>query len=338
MPARLPRVLVTGASGFVGRALCRHLVGLGNPVRATTSRPEAVATMATSVFGTSGMDQDLFDVTAVPCDAPCDSDWVEACRNIDAVVHLAGRAHVLRDRSDHLDALYRKANVDTTLAVAQSAVKSGVKRFVYVSSVLVNGSSSERPFSERDIPRPEETYAASKLLAEQRLKTLALETGLDVVIVRPPLVYGPGVKGNLLTLMHLVRRGMPLPLGAVHNQRSLIGLGNLVNVLRTCAEHPAAAGRTFLVSDGEDVSTPELIRLMAEGMGRSPRLFGCPSRVLEGVARILGQGDQLKKLRGNLQVDSTLIRETLGWRPAVTLREGVCEMAAWFGGRDVNCL
>lgn len=209
--------------------------------------------------------------------------------------------------------------------LARQAVDAGVKRFVFISSIKVNGEETlpGQPFCVDDDPRPADPYGISKMEAEQELRTLAQETGLEVVIVRPPLVYGPGVKANFLSMIRWVARGVPLPLGAIHNQRSFVALGNLVDFLVTCVEHPHAANQTFLVSDGEDFSTTELLKRIAAAMGRPAHLIPVPVRLLKVGLGLLGKGAIASRLCGSLQVDMSRTRELLGWTPPLTVDEGL---------------
>ena len=220
---------------------------------------------------------------------------------------------------------FRAVNVDGTLNLARQAAAAGVKRFLFVSSVKVNGESTppERAFTEADAPNPQDAYGQSKHEAEQGLRQLSADTGMEVVIIRPPLVYGPGVKANFATLMRAVQRGWPLPLGAVHNQRSLVGLDNLVDFIITCITHPQAANQTFLVSDGQDLSSTELVRGMAQAAGVPTRLLPVPVGALQVGASLLGKGDAVQRLCGNLQVDMSKARILLGWVPPVSVEEGL---------------
>jgi nucleoside-diphosphate-sugar epimerase len=222
-------------------------------------------------------------------------------------------------------AAFRTVNVDGTLNLARQAAASGVKRFVFISSVKVNGESTEpgHAFSEADAPNPQDAYGQSKHEAEQGLRQIAYDTGIEVVIIRPPLVYGPRVKANFAALMRAVQRGWPLPLGAVHNQRSLVALDNMVDLIVTCITHPQAANQTFLVSDGEDLSTPDLIRRMARAMSRPARLLPVPKSVLMAAATILGKRDMAQRLCGDLQVDISKARTLLGWNPPISVDEGL---------------
>lgn len=226
--------------------------------------------------------------------------------------------------ADPLDE-FRRVNVQGTLNLARQAAAAGVKRFAFVSSIKVNGESTQlgAPFKADDVPAPNDAYGLSKMEAEHGLREIALQTGIDVVIIRPPLVYGPGVKANFAAMMRWLRRGAPLPLGAIHNQRSLVALGNLVDLIVTCLMHPAAANQTFLVSDGEDVSTTELLRRMGNALGREARLLPVPASWLKMTAALLGRQDVAQRLCGNLQVDISKARTLLGWRPPVSVGEGL---------------
>jgi nucleoside-diphosphate-sugar epimerase len=306
------RVLVTGASGFVGAALCPALARAGHRVRRALRRAEPG----------SG------DDTVTVADIGLAFDWSSVLTGIDTIVHLAGRAHVMRESGSLADpyGAYRQTNVVGTEALARAAVAAGVRRLVFASSIKVNGeSTASRPFRESDPPAPEDDYGRSKREAEERLRAIASESGLEVVIVRPPLVYGPGVKGNIARLIQIIDRGIPLPLGAIDNRRSLIGLTNLTHALRLCVEHEAAAGETFLVADDEGVSTPALIRAIANALRRPARLLRVPTRILEAAAGITGSG-ALARLIGSLEVDSRRIRERLGWRPAVSMQDEIAAM------------
>lgn len=244
---------------------------------------------------------------------------------ISTIIHLAARVHVMHDTAADPLAAFREVNVDTTLQLASQAAAAGVRRFVFVSSVKVNGESTAigRAFAETDAPAPQDAYALSKWEAEQGLRQIAASTGMEVVIIRPPLVYGPGVKANFAALMRAVQRGVPLPLGAVRNLRSLVGLDNLVDFIITCAHHPAAANQTFLVSDGADISTPDLVRAMARAAARPARLLSVPVGVLASLASLLGKRAAVDRLCSSLQLDISKAHELLQWTPPVTLEEGL---------------
>ena len=236
----------------------------------------------------------------------------------------------MRDDAHDSLALYRETNTEATLNLARQAVDARVKRFVFISTIKVNGEGRDAAYRETDAPAPEDAYAISKWEAEQGLQRIAEETGLEVVILRPPLVFGPGVKANFLRLMKTVQKGWPLPLGAIHNRRSLLYLGNFVDAIRVCVEHPGAAGQTFLLDDGEAVSTPELVRALAQAMDRPARLLAIPVRVLELAGTLLGKRAAVARLTGSLYVDASAIRSRLGWAPSNTLQQGlVATVADW---------
>ena len=253
------------------------------------------------------------------------TDWGSALRDVNVIVHLAARVHVMHDTATDPLTAFRTVNVNGTLNLARQAAAAGVKLFVFISSVKVNGESTQprRAFTEADAPKPQDAYGQSKHEAEQGLRQLSADTGMEVVIIRPPLVYGPGVKANFAALMHAVQRGWPLPLGAVHNQRSLVALDNLVDFIVTCITHPQAANQTFLVSDGQDLSTTELVRGMAQAAGVPARLLPVPVWALLAGASLLGKGDAVQRLCGNLQVDMSQARSLLGWLPPVSVEEGL---------------
>lgn len=304
-------VLVTGATGFVGSALTQRLVHEGLVVRASVRRaaanlPDGVATLTVA-------------------DLDAHTDWSAALAGVDAVVHCAARVHVMRERAHDPLAEFRRVNVEGTLRLAQQAADAGVRRFVYLSSIKVLGESSApgRPLRADDTPAPQDAYGQSKWETEQRLQVLAAECSMELVIVRPPLVYGPGVRANFAALMRWVQRGWPLPLGALDNRRSLVALPNLVDLLCVCLRHPAAPGQVFLVSDDCDVSSADLVRRMARAMGRKARLWPVPVRWLEAAAALLGKRAAVQRLCGSLQVDIQKTQHLLGWQPPVTLDQGL---------------
>ncbi|WP_018076481.1 NAD-dependent epimerase/dehydratase family protein [Thiobacillus denitrificans] len=301
------RVLVTGAAGFVGRALCSQLTGAGQAVIPAVRRGSEL--QGEVVIGDIGPS----------------TDWRLPLAGCDAVVHLAARVHMMQESVQDPLALYREINTEATLNLAQQAAQAGVRRFVFISTIKVNGEGRDAPYRETDAATPEDPYAISKWEAEQGLRRIAQETGLEVVILRPPLVYGSGVKENFRRLLDTVARGWPLPLGAIHNRRSLLYLGNFVDAIRVCIEHPAAAGQTFLLDDGHPVSTPELVRALARAMGRPARLFPVPVGVLRLVGTMLGKRAPVARLTGSLYVDSSAIRSRLGWTPPYSLAEGLAE-------------
>lgn len=283
--------MITGSTGFVGGALVDRLRLAGVPLVLVRNLNTAVTEMA----------------------------------DISTVIHLAARVHVMHDTASDPLAAFREVNFYATLELATQAAAAGVRRFVFASSVKVNGEATavDHAFTERDAPAPQDAYAISKWEAEQGLRQIAANTGMEVVIIRPPLVYGPGVKANFAALMRAVQRGMPLPLGAVHNLRSLVGLDNLVDFIITCVGHPAAANQTFLVSDGADISTPDLVRAMARAASRPARLLPVPVGVLATLASLLGKRAAVDRLCSSLQLDISKARELLQWSPPVTLDEGL---------------
>jgi nucleoside-diphosphate-sugar epimerase len=301
------RVLVTGATGFVGTALVDRMVREGRCIVRAAVRREASGLPAA--------------VERVIGDLRPDMEWQSALAGVHAVVHLAARVHVMRDAAPNPLAEFRRVNVAGTLNLARQAAAAGVHRFVCLSSVKVNGECGA--YVEADPPAPEDAYAISKHEAELGLRRIAAETGMKTVIIRAPLVYGAGVRANFQALMRAVHRGIPLPLGAIHNRRSLVALDNLVDFILICIEQPAADNETFLVSDGEDLSTPDLIRRLARAMGRPARLIPVPASVLMGAAALLGKRDVARRLLGSLTVDITKARHRLAWVPPVSVDEGL---------------
>lgn len=306
------KVLVTGATGFVGAALCARLALEGWAVVPALRKPCGLP--GEVVIGA---------LEAGP-------GWLPALAGCSAVVHLAARVHVPADATRDALALYRAANTDATLRLAREAALAGVRRFVFVSSIKVNGEGSDKPYRETDVAAPQDAYALSKWEAEQGLWQIAQESGLEVVILRPPLVYGPGVKANFLNLMRAVDRRLPLPFGAIRNRRSLLYLGNLVDVIRLCLTHPNAAGKTLLVCDGEDISTPELVRRIAAALGRRPRLLPVPVSWMRFAGGMLGKREAVERLLGSLTVDSTQVRAELGWQPPYSMQAGLAATAQWY--------
>ena len=307
------KALVTGVTGFVGQALASELARCSIDVCGIARRR-----------GSSGIQAVHF------CDLETETGWNAILDGVDVIVHLAGRAHVMRETAVDPLAAYRRANTEVTTRLAEAAARQGVRRFVFVSTIKVNGeSTSEKPFRYDDPAAPADPYAISKWEAEQSLRMIAARTGMEVVIVRPPLVYGPGVKGNFARLAKWVNRGWPLPLGGCNNRRSLVGLGNLVQLLSLCVTHPAAANNTFLLSDGDDVSTAELVRRLADALGVHARLVNIPDPLIRFLARLAGKGGVYERVFGSLCVDITHTRETLGWAPANTMAAELKQVAVW---------
>ena len=315
-PDRHP-ILVTGASGFVGRALCDSLAASSRATRRAMRRAPAGEPGAVAIG-----------------DIGPDTNWKAALDGVRCVVHLAARTHVLRETATDPLSEYRRVNVLGTERLLREAAANGVRRIVFMSSVKVNGERTlARPYTEDDAPLPEDAYGATKLEAERALARSAAESALEVVVLRPPLVYGPGVKGNFLRLMDIVIRGVPLPLGSVANRRSLIYVGNLVDAITRAIDAPQASGRTYLVSDGEDVSTPELVRGIARALEVKPRLFPCPQPLLRIAGMLSGRSAEIGRLTDSLQVDSSRIRRDFGWNPRFRLEQGLAETAGWYLAR-----
>jgi len=262
----------------------------------------------------------------------CNTNWSAALNGVDVVIHLAARVHVMKDISDDPLAEFLKVNLHGTENLARQAAVRGVKRFVYVSSIKVNGEETygQQIYSEKDVPAPKDPYGISKWQAEQTLQSIAQETGLKMVIVRPPLVYGPGVKGNFISLLGAIDKGLPLPLAGANNARSLVYVGNLVDVLISCATHPAAAGQTFLVSDGVDVSTAGLVDKIAFALGRSSRSFYFSPALIRVAAKLLGRTAQVDRLFGSLRISSEKISRELDWKQPFTLDQGLQDTANWY--------
>ncbi|MGA4533493.1 UDP-glucose 4-epimerase family protein [Ectopseudomonas chengduensis] len=302
------RVLLTGATGFVGGALLRYLSTAG-----------ACVVAAVRSSGTRRFSERVFEVG----DISADTQWASALECITVVVHTAARAHMSQEVSSDPLAEYRGVNVEGTLNLARQAAAAGVQRFVFISSIGVNGNINVRPFTALDAPHPVDPYAQSKWEAEQGLWRIQQETGMEVVIIRPPLVYGPEAPGNFGSLVRWVGKGIPLPLGAIHNRRSLVGIDNLVDLIVRCIDHPAAANQVFLAGDGRDLSTTELLRLVGDAMGRPARLIPVPAGVLKLSAALLGRKAMAQRLLGFLQVDISQTCETLGWQPPFTVEEGL---------------
>jgi len=301
----MTRLVVTGASGFVGRRLMMMARERGHDVLGLCRQPPADGT---DLVGGYDLGSDSLPVSL---------------SGVDCVVHCAARVHQMNDQASDPLASFRQHNRDATLVLARAAADAGVRRFVFISSIKVNGEQTRpgQPFQADDRPAPEDPYGQSKAEAEEGLRAVAAETGMEVVIIRPPLVYGPGVRANFAALMGLVARGLPLPFGRVDNRRSLVFLDNLVDLVLTCCDHPAAAGQVFLVSDDDDLSLARLVRELAAAMGRPARLLPVPVSVMSLVARLLGRADLVKRLFGSLQVEVGPTRERLGWTPPVTVSD-----------------
>jgi nucleoside-diphosphate-sugar epimerase len=319
MSPKKKRVLVTGANGFVGAALCERLVEHGVETRAAVR-----AGSAAGIRSLVGQKVEVGEIHA-------GTDWTTALSGVTHVVHLAARVHVMREVARDPLTDFRAVNTAGTINLARQAAAAGVKRIIYVSTIKVNGEhTSARPFRADDKPGPEDAYAQSKLEAELALHEISQHTGLAVVIVRPPLVYGPGVKGNFLSMLHVIQRGWPLPLASCDNRRSFIGLTNLASLLECCVTHPAAAGQLFLASDGEDLSMPDLLNRVARALGRKSRLLPFPPALLHLAARIVGRPGIYERLCSSLQADAYKARELLGWTPPSTVDSELVRTANWY--------
>ncbi|MEN8173620.1 MAG: SDR family oxidoreductase, partial [Chloroflexota bacterium] len=323
-------VLVTGANGFVGTALCEYLEETGDNIqRAIRRKIGNTIKPSEQVVGN-------IDAT---------TDWFAALHGVDAIVHLAARVHVMNDPISDPLGEFRKVNTEGTINLARQAAAAGVRRFVFLSTIKVNGEKSgpgdekkSGGFCEADIPNPADDYAVSKWEAEQALSQISEETGMELVIVRTPLVYGSGVKANFVRLLKWIDKGVPLPLGCIDNRRSLVSLENLVAFLFKCIKEPDAAGETFMVADGEDVSTSELIRRIAGFMGRRARLVPVPESLLRLGGRLLGKSAEIDRLCDSLQVDITKAKSVLNWEPPLSLDDGLQKTVDWYMGERLKVL
>jgi nucleoside-diphosphate-sugar epimerase len=327
--------LITGASGFAGGALSAAMISAGWRIRCALRQPAEIP----RVTNEDDTGSALRSTNMVVGDIGPDTDWSRAVAGVDCVVHLAARVHKLRDTVTDAPANYGRVNVQGSERLARAAAHAGVRRLVFVSSIKVNGEQSPfadkalqvtRGFTERDPARPSDAYAISKWEAELALARVSAETGLEVVVLRPPLVYGPGVKANFLRLLQLVDHGFPLPFARVRNKRSLLYIGNLVSAIMASCRHPQARGHTFLLSDGEDLSTPELIRRLAQMLNRPARLLSCPTGVLRLVGSVLGKREVVGRLIDSLEVDPSLARQTLEWAPPSTVNQGLQATVSWY--------
>ncbi len=300
------KILVTGANGFVGRELCNHLRFLGFDVIPVVRRPGDIKGAVVLKFGS-------------------DAEWSFLLEKCDYVIHLAGRAHIMLEIENDPLKIYRSVNVNNTLNLARLSARHGIRRFIFISSIKVNGEITQpgKYFTAEDIPFPKDAYAISKLEAEEELHKISNETGLEVVVIRPPLIYGPNAKGNFSSMVKWLRHGVPLPFGSIDNRRSLVGLDNFCDLISRCVDHPSASGQTFMVSDGEDLSTTELLKRTALALGIKPRLINVPKPLLQFSADIFGRGDFAQRLFGSLQVDISKTKDILNWEPPLSVDEGL---------------
>jgi len=316
----MKRVLVTGATGFVGSALVARLAQIDGVVPvAITRRPFA------------------FPGSVEACQVRDLSELAANLDGIDTIIHCAARVHVMREAAADPLAAFRKDNVEATLQLAEDAVRAGVRRFVFLSSIKASGEETfAEPFNELTPPRSETPYGQSKLEAEEGLRAIASRTSLEVVRIRPPLVYAAHAGGNFARLLRWLCRGLPLPLGSVDNRRSYIALENLADVIVCCIDHPQAANELFLVSDGDDLSTPDMLRAVAGGMDKEPALLPFPVPLIRMAAAMLGQRDAGRQVCGSLAIDSRKVRETLGWQPPLTAREALQAAGAGFAAKQLG--
>jgi len=313
------KVLVTGGSGFVGRALFENLkLKKKYLVHLTTRVNQKKLFEGSKVFNIGEID--------------LNTNWKDALDGVNCVVHCAARVHMMEKKQKDSLNVYRRINVDGTKNLAKQAALRGIKRFIFLSSVKVNGEETitSKSFKYDDIPQPEDAYGISKWEAEQALLEIFKQTGLEVVIIRPPLVYGEGVKGNFLRLLDIVYKQIPLPFAKINNLRSFVGLDNLIDLIICCIEHPKAGGKTFLVSDGEDLSTTDLIRKLSKFMNKSPRLLQVPQLITQLIGRLVGKSLEVKRLLGSLRVDNSYTREILGWSPVLSLDESLAKTVRWY--------
>ena len=322
----MKKILITGASGFIGRSLCKTLSTSGRFFRGAVRSIESISIDARSNYVSIG-------------DISTKINWKNALANIDCIIHCAGRVHVMNETKKNELEIYRSINVQGTKLLAQEAAKAGVKRLVFLSSIKVMGESTDNNhtnmdakkknnffFKYNDVPNPGDSYSKSKLEAEKILWEISSITGLEIVVIRIPLVYGYGVKGNLMRLIKLINFGIPLPFSCINNKRSLIGIDNLVDLLIRCCDHPNAKGKTFLASDGKDLSTPDLINYLALFMGQKVRLFPLPIFLLKFLGTIFGKKNEINRLVGSLRLDNYYTRNILNWIPPVSIKEGIRRM------------
>lgn len=311
-------ILLTGATGFIGEALLTELVNRDANV--------SVVSRQNTLHLPDGVKQFFIQSLAA------NTDWSLSLEEATVVIHTAARVHVMKDSAKDPLNEFRKVNVEGTLNLARQAAAANVKRFIFISSIKVNGESTipGLPFKADGRPNPVDPYGISKWETEAGLHQLAKETGMEVVIIRPPIVYGPGVKANFHSMMRWINRGIPLPLGDIHNKRSLVALANLVDLIITCIDHPAAANQTFLAGDGEDLSTTELLQKIGVAMGKPARLIPIPASLLIFIASLLGKKAVAQRLCGSLQVDIAKARKLLGWMPPITVDEGLLAVVKGF--------
>ena len=312
----MKKIAITGANGFIGKSLCKTFSKLNRSFVRIVRSENSLKTL-------NGIN------TIFVGDINSNTNWSQSLENCEVIIHCAGKVHVMDNKDNLYD--YYKVNTEGTKNLAEQATKAGVKRLVFLSSIKVNGENTEKinirkKFYYKDIPAPQDVYARSKLEAEKALWEISLRTGLEVVVVRLPLVYGYGAKGNLSRLIKLLKLGIPLPLSLIKNQRSMIGIDNLVNLLIRCIDHPKANGKTFLASDGEDLSTPQLIKLISSSMGRKAYLFPAPLFLLKILGSIFGKQKEIIRLTESLRIDNNYVKEILDWTPPLSIEDSIRKM------------
>ncbi len=317
-------ILVTGPDGFVGTKVTQELSERNHFVRG-------------ALWKRTAFDYEYESIIVGSINGS--TDWARALKGIDTVVHLAARVHVMNDTSDDPLTAFREVNVEGTRQLADCAAVAGVQHFIFVSSIKVNGESTdEKPFTEKDTPNPEDPYSISKWEAEQLLREIEVRTGMSVTILRPPLIYGPGVKANFMKMIQFIEKGMPLPLGSVDNKRSLLGLGNFVDLICLCVEEEATKGETFVVSDGQDMSTAELIEKIGLALNKKPFLVSMPPALLRGLGRIVRKQSMIKRLTGSLVIDSSKVRSMLNWQPPYSVEHELDRTAAWYTEQTIGSI
>ena len=310
----MPKLLVTGGSGFIGKAVCENLKKKNYIINITSRRDVAINLNGVKVYNINEINEN--------------TNWFEALNTVSCVIHCAAKTHVMNNIRQKSLFSFREVNVEGTLNLAKQAAECGVKRFIFLSSIKVNGEKTGKSsmFRYNDVPKPEDPYGISKWEAEKGLWKISKQTGLEVVIIRAPLVCGPGVKGNLRRLIKLIKYRIPLPFSLIKNQRSLIGIDNLVDLITHCIDDNNASGNTFLVSDEKDLSTPDLLRIIASSMGISVRLFPLPISLLKFFGFLLGRKSEIDRLNGSLQIDNSYTKEILNWKPTYSIEESIRRM------------
>ena len=321
----MKNILITGATGFIGESLCKFLSNFNKSIIGTFHSEK-------SFLKHPGIEYKFIG------DISLDLNWKNILADVDCIIHCAGRSHIMSKKKNDQSKIYHSVNVKGTKQLAEHAAYTGVKRIIFLSSIKVNGEITsndevsnlkdciKKKFTQKDLPAPQDAYAISKLEAENILWEISLRTGLEIVVLRLPLVYGYGVKGNLGRLIKLIESGIPLPLDMIKNQRSMIGIDNLINLIIHCIDHSEASGKTFLASDGEDLSTPELIKLIASSMRRRANLFPFPIFILKFLGSVFGRSEEINRLVGSLRIDNNYTKEILNWTPPVSVEEGIRRM------------